>query len=225
MELTPRLRSVAEQVPAGAVLADIGTDHAYLPTWLLLEGRIPRAIAADLRVGPLERARETAARYGVSKQISFRLCDGLSAVAPDEADVIAIAGMGGETIASILEAAPWTRQADKLLLLQPMTAFADLRSWLSTHGYCIEDETISREGKRLYTCLRVRAGAMAPMTLAELWAGRQSGDPLRRDYLAMMEAKLERILQGHLAAELQDEAEIDSVRLILDEIRQMKGEL
>ena len=63
------------------------------------------------------------------------------------------------------------------------------------------------------------------MTLAELWAGRQSGDPLRRDYLAMMEAKLERILQGHLAAELQDEAEIDSVRLILDEIRQMKGEL
>lgn len=225
MELTPRLRTVAEQVPQGAVLADVGTDHAYLPTWLLLEGRIPRAVAADLRAGPLDRARETAARYGVSGRISFRLCDGLSAIAPEEADAIAIAGMGGETIATILEAAPWTREEDKLLLLQPMTAFAELRGWLSSHGYRIENEIISREGKRLYTCLRVRTGAMEPLSPAELWAGRQSADPLRRDYLEMMEGKLDRILRGHLAAEVRDEAEIAAAEQILAGIRQMKGGL
>ena len=80
MELTARLRSVAEQVPQGAVLADIGTDHAYLPVWLLLNGRISSAIAADLRKDPLERARKTAAAHGVADRISFRLCDGLSAI-------------------------------------------------------------------------------------------------------------------------------------------------
>ena len=105
MELTPRLQGIADQVPYGAAFADIGTDHAYLPVWLLLNGRIQTAIAADLREGPLARARETAAQYSVSDRISFRLCDGLSAVSECEADTIAIAGMGGETIAAILEAA------------------------------------------------------------------------------------------------------------------------
>lgn len=225
MELTPRLASVAAQVPSGAVLADIGTDHAYLPVKLLLDGRIPHAIAADLREGPLERARETAQRWGVSDRVSFRLCDGLTGIAPDEADVIAIAGMGGETIASILEAAPWTRRGDKRLLLQPMTAFAELRLWLSTHGYCIERESISQEGKRFYTCLRVSAETMERLTAAELWAGRQSEDPLRVPYLEVMGGKLERILRGHLSAEVKNEAEIAFLSNVLDGIRRMREEL
>ena len=86
MELSPRLRSVAELVPQGAGFADVGTDHAYLPVWLLLEGRIRRAIAADLRPGPLSRARATAQRYGCTRGIEFRLCDGLSGLSAGEAD-------------------------------------------------------------------------------------------------------------------------------------------
>ena len=108
MELSPRLQAIAEQVPQGAHLADVGTDHGYLPVWLLRDGRINSAIAADLREGPLNRARETARRFNVEEQISFRLCDGLSAIRPEETDTVTIAGMGGETIISILEAAPWT---------------------------------------------------------------------------------------------------------------------
>ena len=107
MELSPRLDAIARQVPQGARLADIGTDHGYLPVWLLMRGTIERAIAADLREGPLGRARKTARQYGQSEKISFRLCDGLTDIDPDEVDVITIAGMGGETIATILEAAPW----------------------------------------------------------------------------------------------------------------------
>lgn len=225
MELSPRLRSVADQVPEGAALADVGTDHAYLPAWLLLNGRIRRAIAADLREGPLERARETAERYGVRERISFRLCDGLAAVRPEEADTVAIAGMGGETISAILEAAPWTAGEGKLLLLQPMTAFSELRAWLYGHSYAIERETVSREGKRLYVCLTVRGGTMPPMTPGELFAGRQSGDPLRGAYLDMLSGKLERVLCGLRGAAVQDEGQIEVVGRVLRELSEMRKEL
>lgn len=224
MELTARLRSVAEQVPQGALFADIGTDHAYLPAWLLLNGRIEHAVAADLREGPLNRARETASQFGLDEKVSFRLCDGLVGIRADEVDTIAIAGMGGETIASILEAAPWTKQG-KLLLLQPMTSFPDLRLWLQKNGYCIEKECISREGKRLYSCLVVRAGEMDELTPAELWVGKQNDDPLRSEFLYMMEEKIERALHGKLSAAEQDVSEIEDLRKVLSGIKEMEGEL
>lgn len=224
MELTARLQSVADQVPQGAVFADIGTDHAYLPVWLLLNGRIHHAIAADLREGPLNRARETADQYGVGSQVSFRLCNGLADISEDEVDTIAIAGMGGETIASILEAAPWTKNG-KLLLLQPMTSFPDLRLWLQQNGYRIERETIAKEGRRVYSCLTVRAGHMEPLTPAELWVGRQSDDPLRGEFLTLMSAKIERALNGQLAAADPNQDDIDFLRQILAGIREMEGAL
>lgn len=224
MELTARLQTVADQVPQDAVFADIGTDHAYLPVWLLLNGRIEHAIAADLREGPLNRARETAEQYGVSDKVSFRLCNGLAAIDANEVDTIAIAGMGGETIASILEAAPWTKQG-KLLLLQPMTSFPDLRLWLQKNGYLIEKESISREGRRLYSCLTVKPGSMEELTPAELWVGRQNDDPLRGEFLSMMRGKIERALNGQLAAADPNQKEIDSLREILSGIRSMEGAL
>ena len=140
MELSPRLRSVAELVPRGARFADVGTDHAYLPVWLLQRGVISRAVVSDLRQGPLDRARSTAEKYGLTGRMDFRLCDGLSAIRPDEADTIAIAGMGGETVAAILAAAPWIWERDCLLLLQPMSAQPVLRQWLQAHGYAIRRE-------------------------------------------------------------------------------------
>lgn len=224
LTLTPRLRAIADRVPEGSRFADIGTDHAYLPVWLLLEGRISSAIAADLREGPLTRARETALRCGVTEQVSFRLCDGLRDISEGEANCVAIAGMGGETIASILEAAPWTRNGVRLLL-QPMTSFHDLRSWLANNGYCILDESIVREGKRLYTVMTVEGGEMPPLSPGEAWAGRQSGDPLRLDYLAFMAEKVSRALEGQLASKNRDEGQIEELSAVLDGIRQMEKEL
>ena len=224
MELTARLQAVADQVPHGASFADIGTDHAYLPVWLLLNGRIDHAIAADLREGPLNSARETAQFYGVSNQISFRLCNGLADIRADEVDVVAIAGMGGETIAMILESAPWTKNG-KLLLLQPMTSFPDLRLWLQQNGYCIERETIAKEGRRLYSCLTVRAGQMETLSPAELWVGRQNDDSLRGEFLAMMRSKIERALKGREAAANPNLEEICSLRTVLSGIREMEGAL
>lgn len=224
MELSPRLRAIAEQVPQGACLADVGTDHGYLPVWLLRSGRIDSAIAADLREGPLNRSRETAQRFGVTDQISFRLCDGLSAIRPEEADTVTIAGMGGETIVSILEAAPWTKEGT-LLLLQPMTGFAELRLWLQERGYQITGERIVCEGKKLYSILTVKGGEMPPMSPAELWAGRQNGGPLRLEYLAMIRKKVEKALCGQQAAQVPDQSRVEELNCVLSGLTKMEKEL
>ncbi|MGN0968056.1 MAG: tRNA (adenine(22)-N(1))-methyltransferase [Oscillospiraceae bacterium] len=224
MELSPRLRSVAELVPPGARFADIGTDHAYLPVWLILNGVIDRAIAADLRSGPLNRARETAERYAVADRMDFRLCDGLTGLQVGEANTVAIAGMGGETIAHILACAPWTKGEGITLILQPMSSQPDLRQWLSENGYAIEKECIAREDKTLYMIMLVKAGEMKTLTPAELLAGRQSNDPLRGQYLDHMIAKVCRALEGQLAAARRDEAVIEKSVQVLDGLNAMKKE-
>ena len=194
--LSPRLRMAASLVPPGARLADIGTDHGYLSAALILEGAIPSAIAADLRPGPLARARETAVRYGLEDRLSLRLCDGLSGIGPEEADAVVIAGMGGETIAAILEAAPWVRERNIPVIVQPMSSMPDLRAWLGRSGYCIETEKLCREGETLYTALAVRAGRMERMSPAQLWAGENRPDPLRGLWLDYWLNRTRRALDG-----------------------------
>ena len=223
MELSPRLRAIARKVPQGAHLVDVGTDHGYLPVWLLLSGRIEKAIAADLRTGPLDRAKETAQRYEQYDRISFRSCDGLSGIRPEEVNTVVIAGMGGETIMSILAAAPWTHQ-DTLLLLQPMTGMPQLRMWLQGNGYAILDERVVREGKKLYSIWTVRGGTMPPLSLTESWAGVDRCGPMRFDHLTMMEEKVEKILRGCQSAQLPDRAFIGQMEEIAAGLRQMKKE-
>ena len=225
LELTPRLRTAADLVPAGARLADIGTDHAYLPAALLLEGKIPYAIAADLRHGTLLRAKETAAEYGCRDKMGFRLCDGLKGIRPEETDAIVIAGMGGETIAQILAAAPWVRERNVPLVLQPMSSLPDLRGWLFQNGYQIEEERLAREEDAIYVVMSVRAGEMAPLTPAELWAGRQSRDALRGPYLEGLIRKLDRAIAGlSLAREGRGEARKQELEQVRDGLQDMKKE-
>lgn len=224
MELSPRLQAVADWVPQDARLADVGTDHGYLPVWLLQKGRISEAVAADLREGPLETARRIAQRFGVTEQIAFRLCDGLTGILPGEVDTVTIAGMGGETIAGILQAAPWTKEAGTLLLLQPQSAFFELRTFLSTHGYRILKERIIREGERFYIALAAKSGTPDFMRDGELWAGRNSNDPLRGEYLIWISGVLRKILNGKRKGAHAEEAELYRLQRALDEIQAMKEE-
>ena len=224
-ELTPRLRMVAELVPPGSRLADIGTDHAYLPVALLREGRIPSAIAADLRPGPLARARETVARAELEGRVAFRLCDGLTGVCPEEVDAVAIAGMGGETIAAILAAAPWLRERAVALVLQPMSSMPDLRRWLWEHGYRILEERLCREGDTLYTAFSVRAGEMPPLTPAELYAGKNTNTPLRGEWLQVWIDRVARALAGLAQARGEEAgARRRETEELLDGLRQMREE-
>lgn len=158
LELTPRLGQIAAWVRPGAHLADVGTDHAYLPVWLTLQGRVASAIASDLRLGPLNRARDTGRRYGVEERITYRLGNGLAAVAPEACDTIVIAGMGGENIAQILQRAPWTADGRHTLLLQPQSRAEALRRFLAEHGYAIAREALVRDRGFLYPVIEAGAG-------------------------------------------------------------------
>lgn len=197
LRLSPRLRCLADCVSEGARLADVGTDHGYLPVWLLLEGRISGALATDVNAEPLSHARRTAEAYGVEERIGFRLCDGLDGVAPDEADTIAIAGMGGETIADILSRAPWTLKREITLLLQPMTKPDILRLWLVENGYRIASERLVRDNGKLYAVVTATAGESAPLTPAQAYCGIALGsDPLYGAYVDERLKKLRRAAQG-----------------------------
>ena len=150
-------------MPEGCRLADVGTDHGYLPVYLLQRRRIRGAVAADIGAEPLAHARRTAEAYGV-EGIDFRLCDGLRDIAPDEVDTVVIAGMGGETIIAILEGAAWTKDGAHTLLLQPMTKAADLRYWLSVNGYSFTEERLVWDKNYLYPVLRVTGGTPQALT-------------------------------------------------------------
>lgn len=174
LELTPRLQAVADLVPQGAALADIGTDHGYLPAWLLLQGKISHAVAADLNAGPLSCAKDTAQRFSLTEQMEFCCCDGLAGITPTAVDTITIAGMGGVTIATILQEASWLKGGQHTLILQPMSTQFELRAWLHANGYTIAQETLVQEDEKLYGIMKVMIGQGKPMTLAELWVGQTS---------------------------------------------------
>ena len=197
LELGPRLRAIAELVPPDCrCLADIGTDHGYVPAALLLAGRVGRAVAADVGALPLDHARRTAARCGVEDRMDLRLGDGLSVLSPGEADVIVIAGMGGDTIAGILAAAPWSRDGP-LLLLQPMSRAHELRRWLPERGYAVRAETLVQDKGVLYPILSAAGGTMAPASEAQAWGGfLLEGDPLWGRYLSDRILRLRRAAAG-----------------------------
>lgn len=228
LELTPRLHKIAELIPRGAKVADIGTDHAYLPVWLLLQDRITGALAADINKGPLDRARKTAAEYSCTENISFLLCDGLSAVPSDAADTIVIAGMGGETIVSILQAAKWLCGGKHELILQPMSTQEVLRGWLWRNGFDIMREELVCEGDKLYNILCVKSGGAKPMTPAEEWVGRQqppSDQPLRGLYLERTLFKLGRAIAGvEQGSGSENAAKLAELKALYCSIDQMKKE-
>ena len=194
--LQPRLRLLADMVPDGARLADVGTDHGYLPVFLLQKGRIAGAIASDIVPGPLQHARQTAAEYEV-EGIDFRLCPGLEAIKPEETDTIVIAGMGGETIQAVLEAAPWTKDSGHLLLLQPMTKVEFLRNWLTDNEYAFTDERLVFDKDHLYPVFAVRGGQQLPLAPAQQYGGvLLDGDPLYGAYLDERIGKLQKAISG-----------------------------
>ena len=148
MQLSQRLSSVASMVTAGNCLADVGTDHGYVPIYLYERNVIPRAIAMDVNKGPLERATLHIAESGMKEAIETRLSDGLAALKPGEADSVVIAGMGGPLIIRILSAYPEVTASLKELILQPQSEIPEVRMWLYEQGYeIVEEHMVFEDGK------------------------------------------------------------------------------
>lgn len=147
IKLDARLFSVAELV-RGDFLADIGTDHGFLPIYLVLNGKIKRAVASDIRQGPLDRANANINENNLSSVIDTVLTPGLSGIEKFPVTDVAIAGMGGMTIIDILNAAPFVKERGIHLIMQPMQHIAELREYLTENGFFIDKELLaSSEGK------------------------------------------------------------------------------
>ena len=151
-----RLYSVAELVRQDAIFADIGTDHAYLPLFLLKEGRISYAYCSDINEGPLRSARTNARDAGYLDSITFTLADGADALAGRGITDYAICGMGGELIADIIDRAEHFKSEDISLILQPMTKQGHLRRYLAAHGFDILTESYSEDAGKYYVAFLVR---------------------------------------------------------------------
>lgn len=200
--LDDRLACAASLVRRGTVVCDVGTDHAYLPIYLIQHGIIERAVVSDINEGPLERARLDAMRYGVTDRLRFVLADGLDGVRPELDGVgdIVICGMGGELIARIIERSEYTRGSDVRLILQPMTCAPELRTFLCANGYAIADERLCEAAGKIYTCLSVMYdGTVRELTRAERILGARNiekREPLFDRYAAGVIRRLRTQLDG-----------------------------
>ena len=154
-KLSIRLQAVADFVTPGSVVADIGTDHGFLPIYLVEKGICPRAVAMDIRQGPLERAREHIAAAGLNDRIQVRLSDGLNGLMQNEADSAVIAGMGGLTVIHILEQAQEKLADFKEMVLEPQSDPAKVRSYVREHRMWIDREDLVYESGKFYPVLHV----------------------------------------------------------------------
>ena len=155
MELSKRLTAVAGLVTEGASVADIGTDHGYIPIHLIEQNLSPKVIAMDINKGPLERARIHIAGYGMSDRIETRLSDGLAAVKPKEVEEMIVAGMGGGLVIHILEEGKQIVSTLKGCILQPQSEIQKVREYLVEHGFRFEAEDMVEEDGKYYPMMRV----------------------------------------------------------------------
>lgn len=149
--LNNRLNLCASMVRKGKRIADIGTDHAYLPVWLVRAGFASFALACDIKAEPLSQGELTIKKYHAEDLVKTRLCDGLNAVSPDEVDDIIIAGMGGETIVHILSEARWLKDKSKNLILQPMSKHELVIDYLYRNGFELTEHKCTVADGKIYT--------------------------------------------------------------------------
>lgn len=229
IKLSNRLQTVARHIPAGCTVADIGTDHGYLPVFLAINDISPKIIAADRNKGPLSSAEQLIGLLSLENQISTRLGDGLSVLAAGEAEVICIAGMGGMTICDILAADMDKAKRAKRMILQPQRNVAAVRNFLAENGFRLVAEDLAEDDGFYYEILVVESGEMT-LTEAEAEFGPlllANGHPLLKDFLSLRERDLTRLLQamqGNSGAESQKrreqlEAEITRINTVIADLK------
>ena len=223
IKLDDRLSAVAGLVRNGKRVADIGTDHGYLVAYLVENGVCPGGIAADLRKGPLENARQTVIQQGLSEKIELILSDGLQNIPENSCDDIVIAGMGGNLIAEILEKAPWVKSDIINIIAQPMTHAEVLRQYFIDNGFAINTERTATDGKRYYCIISASyTGIVKDCNPSYIYTGEirpESDTDIK--YLQKILTALTKKYNALMSAEKED---TDNLKVIIEEIKSLLGE-
>lgn len=225
MQLSKRLSAVASLITEGSRLADIGTDHGYVPIALVESGRIPSAVAMDVNKGPLERAQEHIREKHLEDRIKTRLSDGVKALEDGEADAVLIAGMGGMLVIRILDAGRIHWSSVKEWILQPQSDLDKVRRFLAEEGFEITAEDMIKEDGKYYPMMRVVYGQ--PYTCREkdyYFGGRliKSKHPVLKEWLIREESKMASVIEG-LSKQESDTArerkeELTAYRKLIQEV-------
>ncbi|WP_024346490.1 tRNA (adenine(22)-N(1))-methyltransferase [Lacrimispora indolis] len=209
MKLSRRLETIASFVPEGSRVADIGTDHGYIPIHLVQEGKAKHAIAMDVREGPLLRARAHIQEAGLQNYVEVRLSDGLLKLEQNEADCVVIAGMGGELMIHILEGGRDLWESISCWVLSPHSELDKVRRFLEEEAFFIWRETMIKEEGKYYSVMGVsrKPGAAAADGREFFYRyGRgllESKDPVLKEYLIKEEEQLEQIMSGLSVSETE----------------------
>lgn len=222
-KISKRLCTVAQYVRDGAIVADIGTDHAYLPIYLALEGKITRAVASDINEGPLKSAKENIKKHSLDHIIDTYLTNGLNGIDAFKPTDILICGMGGELISKILASSLYVRNESVRLVLQPMTMVKELREYLSNGFSAIAENVVFEDGKLYQIICAEYDGRQHKYTNAELELGPKNienggeiFEKLLFSTIAKKQKKLDGLrLGGQSTAEV--EAELKELQALLKE--------
>jgi tRNA (adenine22-N1)-methyltransferase len=197
LRLGKRLGAIAEFVKSGTRIVDVGTDHAYLPIYLVEQQKIAGAVAGEVNQGPYLSAAGMLKKMRLEQEIQLRLGDGLAVVSPGEVDTAVIAGMGGPLIVEILTKQPAVTQSLTRLILQPMVAASLVRQWLNDNGWQIVDETLVVDEGRLYEIIMAEQGEPLEMETVlydigpVLWAKKP---PLIKEHMERLLSETRNIL-------------------------------
>lgn len=216
---TPRLEAIINIIGDAHTVADVGCDHAYLPILLAQRGRTKKIIGADVKEGPLSKARANVERFGFADTIELRLGSGLTVLCEGEADCVVIAGMGANVIAKILNDSKQIAKSTPRIILQSMTGSEDLRKFLYESGYEITSETLVREDRRIYAIMTVKSGKKTTFTPFDCYispALRNGSDPLFDEYFKKQYERITRACEGMKMAKTTA-AQIDCYEALINE--------
>lgn len=214
---------MAELVPACNTLADIGTDHGFLPLYLLKSGKISRAICADINASPLESAKRNFSGSGMENHADFRLGNGMAVISKNEADIAVIAGMGGDTIAEIIGA---DESQTSRFLLQPMTKTERLRLWLNENGWGTEKWALVADAGRLYEIMLVSRSAPLSSHPYVRFGSPQGVDPeLYMQYIEQRMLQCKKALLGLKNAASPDKARTNELKEDLKTLTEIQNNL
>lgn len=225
LKLSARMQMAADMVRPGGVLCDIGTDHAYLPSYLVLNGIIPSALACDIGRGPLDNARKSVEEYGISDKVALRLSDGLNEVKPYEASDFAFCGMGGTLMAELIGRAQWLKDKDKRIIAQPMSHVDDVITYFEENGFKIIEQKTCVDSGHIYTCLAAEyTGEKEVHSPGYIYYGILPGNINETDK-KFIEVQLER-LKKHRNGIMHTpgcEKEVKKLNVIINDIAEVTG--